>query len=161
MLKLNIKLLIDLPPKLTMAHLSQSVDMDRCPWIDRWTDIQSQRLTEIDLLGHQSGGQYYSLHTPYLQFNDIDYNTVWPTETQCRYKGQRHIHGHVLTIAEVWNFLQIRNKLGHTEFPLIPEMQPCSWSAKCCNNIITWLMTITPTLQQRTSHERVQQILNN
>jgi len=32
MLKLNIKLLIDSPPKLTVAHLSLSVDRDRRLW---------------------------------------------------------------------------------------------------------------------------------
>ena len=31
-LKLNTKLLIDPPKKLTMAHLSPSVDRDRRPW---------------------------------------------------------------------------------------------------------------------------------
>ena len=33
MLKLNIKLLIDPPKKMTMAHLSPSVDRDRRPWV--------------------------------------------------------------------------------------------------------------------------------
>ena len=33
MLKFNIKLFLFIPPKLTMAHLSPSVDRDRRPWM--------------------------------------------------------------------------------------------------------------------------------
>jgi len=66
MLKLNIKLLIDPPPKMTMAHLSPSVDRDRRPcyycevlWSE--TVVLWQNQSQTSGIKTQGVGFFYSL----------------------------------------------------------------------------------------------------